>query len=502
VLDLPAQQAPEKAPARRRAAPRVRPLRRPAPPLPAAATEPIRERHATGAVAARDRRYRYSLMIADLVSATMALLLCTVVLGDTTPSWAIVLGLPLVVLASKLQGLYDRDELVVRKTTIDEAPALVQLATLWTLVVWLLSDVLVDGAMSRGQAAGLWVALSGFALLFRSAARRYAARRTPTERLLGLGDAATYERLAGKLVLGGVDARLVGAVGLDEVSIVRGGARHPCESKLRELVIALDVHRILVEPSPEEPQLALELVRALKAIGVRVSIVPQVLDVVGNAVVFDEIAGMTMLGVRRFELSRTSMAVKRGFDLAGALIGLAILSPVIAVLAVAVKLDSPGPVLFWQERVGRDGRRFRICKLRTMVADAEAQKAALAARNEAADGLFKIRDDPRVTRVGRFARRTCLDELPQLLNVVRGEMSLVGPRPLILSEDETISGYDRRRLHLTPGMTGIWQIMGSSRVPLAEMVKLDYLYITTWTLYEDVKILVRTALYVLSRPGM
>jgi lipopolysaccharide/colanic/teichoic acid biosynthesis glycosyltransferase len=183
-------------------------------------------------------------------------------------------------------------------------------------------------------------------------------------------------------------------------------------------------------------------------------------------------------------------------------IGLVLLAPLLAVIALAIRLDSRGPVLFRQERVGRDGQRFRICKFRTMVADAEDRKAELFVLNEAAAGLFKIKDDPRITRVGRWLRRTSLDELPQLLNVVRGEMSLVGPRPLILSEDETISGYDRRRLHLTPGMTGQWQIMDSARVPLHEMVKIDYLYITTWSLFQDLKILLRTAVYVVSRQGM
>jgi lipopolysaccharide/colanic/teichoic acid biosynthesis glycosyltransferase len=218
-------------------------------------------------------------------------------------------------------------------------------------------------------------------------------------------------------------------------------------------------------------------------------------------VVFDEIGGMTLMGVRSFGLSRSSAVVKRAFDFVGAMIGLIAIAPVMSALALAVKLDSPGPVLFRQTRVGRAGRRFEICKFRTMCADAEDRKAELMARNEA-DGLFKIADDPRITRAGRFLRRTSLDELPQLFNVMRGEMSLVGPRPLILSEDSSITGHDRRRLHLTPGMTGHWQIMGSSRVPLAEMVKIDYLYAAGWSLWDDIMILARTVPYMLSRRGM
>jgi lipopolysaccharide/colanic/teichoic acid biosynthesis glycosyltransferase len=142
-----------------------------------------------------------------------------------------------------------------------------------------------------------------------------------------------------------------------------------------------------------------------------------------------------------------------------------------------------------------------MLKFRSMVVDAEARKADVLHLNEAS-GLFKIAEDPRVTRVGRLLRRMSLDELPQLFNVLRGEMSLVGPRPLVASEDETITGYDRRRLHLTPGMTGHWQIMGSARVPMHEMVKIDYLYVTTWTLWADLKILLRTVPYMLARRGI
>jgi len=142
-----------------------------------------------------------------------------------------------------------------------------------------------------------------------------------------------------------------------------------------------------------------------------------------------------------------------------------------------------------------------MLKFRTMVVGAEQLRGELQARNEARGGLFKITNDPRVTRVGRILRRASIDELPQLVNVLRGEMSLVGPRPLVLDEDEQITGLDRLRLALTPGMTGHWQIAGSSRMPLAEMVKLDYLYIAGWSLWKDVKILLRTTASMLTRGG-
>ncbi len=161
------------------------------------------------------------------------------------------------------------------------------------------------------------------------------------------------------------------------------------------------------------------------------------------------------------------------------------LAPVLAVIAVAIKLDSPGPVFFRQVRMGRGDRTFRIWKFRTMTADAELRKAELAHLNKHADGddrMFKIPDDPRVTRVGRFLRRTSIDELPQLLNVLAGEMSLVGPRPIILDEHRHVEGWATRRLDLRPGVTGLWQVLGRDDIPFGEMVELDYQYVTSWSL--------------------
>jgi lipopolysaccharide/colanic/teichoic acid biosynthesis glycosyltransferase len=172
-----------------------------------------------------------------------------------------------------------------------------------------------------------------------------------------------------------------------------------------------------------------------------------------------------------------------------------------AAIAVAIRLDSRGPILFRQTRIGRDGAPFEIFNFRTKVPDAEALKQELAHLNET-DGLFKIAADPRITRVGAFLRRAALDELPQLFNVWRGEMSLVGPRPLVVDEDAKIEGLDRSRLHLTPGMTGHWQILGSARIPLHEMVGIDYLYVANWSLWTDLKILLRTVPYMLARRGM
>jgi lipopolysaccharide/colanic/teichoic acid biosynthesis glycosyltransferase len=210
---------------------------------------------------------------------------------------------------------------------------------------------------------------------------------------------------------------------------------------------------------------------------------------------------LPLLSVRRIGLSRSSQLVKRVFDFAGSLLAVLLLSPVLLVIVLAIKLDSPGPVLFRQRRVGLNDKTFSMWKFRTMLVGAEEQQDSLRHLNEAV-GLFKIGADPRITRVGRFLRPMSLDELPQLVNVLRGEMSLVGPRPLVSEEDQRIEGWRRRRLHLTPGMTGQWQVLGSARIPLDEMSRIDYLYVTNWSLWLDIKILLRTVAYIAARKGM
>jgi exopolysaccharide biosynthesis polyprenyl glycosylphosphotransferase len=267
---------------------------------------------------------------------------------------------------------------------------------------------------------------------------------------------------------------------------------------MRHLVSELRVHRVILAPETLETSEVAQLIRVAKAVGVRVSVLPRMFEVVGASVEFDDVDGLTMLGVRRFGLVRSSLLLKRAFDIVVASIGILAVAPLMLAIAVMIRRDTPGPVLFRQPRVGRDGRHFHIFKYRSMVADADAQKDRLRALNEAGTGLFKITEDPRVTRVGAFLRRTSLDELPQLLNVLRGEMSLVGPRPLVIDEDAMVVGLDRSRLHLTPGMTGPWQVLGT-RVPMKEMVAIDYLYVSNWSLWLDVKLLARTVGHVLRR---
>jgi exopolysaccharide biosynthesis polyprenyl glycosylphosphotransferase len=230
---------------------------------------------------------------------------------------------------------------------------------------------------------------------------------------------------------------------------------------------------------------------------VQVDIVPRFFDVLSPAVDIHSLEGVPLIGLRPPRLSRSSAILKRALDLGGASLGLLFLTPVFAVIALAVKFDSRGPVFFRQERMGRGDQKFRIYKFRTMAADADERKHEVAHLNRHASNggdvrMFKIMRDPRVTRSGRFLRRFSLDELPQLINVLRGEMSLVGPRPLIQDEDVHVDDWGRRRLSLRPGMTGLWQVLGRSAIAFEEMVRFDYVYVTTWSLWNDCYLLLRT----------
>ena len=203
----------------------------------------------------------------------------------------------------------------------------------------------------------------------------------------------------------------------------------------------------------------------------------------------------------RFTVS-ASYAVKRAIDIIGSAIGMVLLSPLYIGIAAAIKFTSPGPVIFSQTRVGRYGRHFKFYKFRSMRVDAEDQKAALMAQNESKDGvIFKMRDDPRITKVGKFLRRTSLDELPQLWNVFIGDMSLVGPRPPVPKEVEEYTLEDRKRLDVIPGITCLWQISGRSDIPFHEQVQLDKEYILAPSLWKDLVILVKTVPAIIGGKG-
>jgi exopolysaccharide biosynthesis polyprenyl glycosylphosphotransferase len=438
---------------------------------------------------------RLALVAADMLAVAVSLLVVAALTGAHLTAWIIGL-LPCFVLLAKMAGLYDRDQFVLHKTTLDEAPALVAVAAISVLLIEGVQALEFQG---RSHPFLLWAMLTASLVAARAVARFVTVRATGVERVLVIGDAAATALVRRKLAGdGGLNATVVGRV---------AGQPGPQElgdkvlGTVDELPAVLEQHRVervVVAPTHEGGEDVVDVIRLATACGVQVSVLPRMLEVIGTSVDFDDLGGHVLLGLRGFGLSPSSRFLKRGFDLVVTSGILALLSPVLLAIAIAVKITSAGPVLFRQTRIGRNGRDFQMLKFRTMVSDADERKHELLELNEAAP-MFKIVDDPRTTRVGRGLRRYSLDELPQLLNVLRGDMSLVGPRPLITEEDRLFSGWQRRRYHVAPGITGPWQILGSSRVPMSDMVTIDYLYCANWSLWLDAKIMARTIPYVLGR---
>ena len=454
----------------------------------------------------RDALFRRALAVADMTAVAVALALSAVVLGDDSLNVAAIL-VPLgFVLVVKALGLYDRDEHLLHRATLDEVPALFGIATLAALLLWLANGVFIDGELGRRQVLGTWVVLFLLTICLRSLARSLALRLAPVERCLLVGDAGTAAYLRDNLAVStSVKAELVGVLGPDEQSILdaEAGSWRPIPEGLGPALAEHEVDRVILATGPRGRDEVLYIIRELKEYGVKVSVLPETSRVAGSSVELDHLHGLTLLGMRRFEFSRSSRAIKRTVDIAGSAAALILLSPLLLVIWLSIRLDSGGPAIFRQRRVGRHGDEFEMLKFRTMVSEAEQLKDEIRHLNEGAEGLFKIADDPRLTRVGRRIRPWQLDELPQLINVLRGKMSLVGPRPLIPEEDRKIEGWYRRRLDVPPGITGHWQILGSSRaIPLDEMVKLDYLYVANWSLWGDVRLLLRTVPFLIRRRGV
>src|SRR3984957_11558996 len=382
----------------------------------------------------RDALFRRLLVVADVVAIVGAFLL-TVGLSRRSVglTWAAVAGVPVLVVCAKLTGLYDRDETLLRKTTLDEAPKLFQLATLCALVAWLTGGLITHRPLDRHEVLFLSLALAGGLLRARAVSGGVALRIAPSERCLFIGDEVSGETIRSKLSgHGGVKAEVVAHLDLDKVGAWSTDSFSEARlAEIRDLTRTLDVHRAIIAPRSVDGGEMLNLGGILRAGGVRVSVLPLLLEVVGSSVEFDDLHGVTVMGVRRFELTRSSALVKRLFDIVCASVALFAVAPLMVIAAVLIKLDSRGPVFFRQQRIGRFGRPFSILKFRTMVDDADELKDSLRGKNGVLGVMFKIGADPRITRSGKLLRKTALDELPQLLNILKGEMSMVGPRPLV-----------------------------------------------------------------------
>ena len=444
-------------------------------------------------------QYRHLLLWADLAAGLLAVAATGVKPSNSSLMILGLVGAPSVVVAATVTRVHASGDAWLGRSPVEEIPQLFQFAAVFTLLFAVLSTAAFGDGLPVAKLGAMWIAFLAGLLAARGSVRAATRHWAPRKRFLLAGSAEECEQLR-RMLARNPKTRVDGVASIP-LRPRRTGETAWTPDLLAQTVNDHAIDRVIIGSRCADSDDVFELVRAARSDGLAILVAPRLLELFGSAVEFDELEGMPLVVVRHWELSRSAQVLKRAFDLLGAGAMLLLAGPAILVIAIMIHLDSPGPVFFHQLRIGRFGQRFRICKFRTMVQDAESLKAGLHDRNES-EGLFKIRDDPRITRVGRLLRRTKLDELPQLLNVLRGEMSLVGPRPLVIEEDLLVEGQDRERLRLTPGMTGPWQLLGPARVSLAEMVKIDYRYVTGWSLWTDLRILLGTVANVFSRTGI
>lgn len=451
---------------------------------------------------------RRGLLIADLVAFAIALAFLVVWLANKDGlqlALTAVVIVPLWLIFFHVYGLYDRKTRSIGHDRVDDLPGLWHALLTGCVLLWgwiaiagpeklMFVDVLAFGLV-------LVIAMA----VLRSGAHAVLTAALGKERVLLIGDDNLVRVLAKKLSLhDSCHREVVGLVPIDErpkpnelpVPVFDSLA----QADLSALLADFDVERVIVSPGRMDEQRFENLLHSCKRCSVRVAIVPKAAAALGPATETDHIEGITVLGVHPSVLSRSSRILKRAMDITGACVAIVISAPVILVACAAIRIDTPGPVLFRQTRIGRHGRPFLLFKLRTMTNHAEAQTEALR-RKSSDPGWLKLESDPRVTPVGRVLRRMSIDELPQLWNVLKGEMSLVGPRPLIESECRQIDARRRSRLELTPGLTGWWQVLGRTNLTFDEMIALDYLYVTNWSLWSDTQLLLRTVPVVLGGSG-
>jgi lipopolysaccharide/colanic/teichoic acid biosynthesis glycosyltransferase len=450
--------------------------------------------------ARREWILRRLLAGSDCLAITLSLLLAALLHGRSDLARFVGLGLltlPAWLVLIRAYGLYDRDPKRINCSTIDDIPGMFHTVFIGTVLLWGYFRLLLVPRFGLAQLL-TFAASAGLLLLVGRAAVRREMSLHGRRRSVVVGQGPATNLLVRKLaahpeygltVVGSL--RALGPSnghGNGTASSQRAENGGGAEDGIPVLGAAADVERIaadhgvdrvIVTPQGIDENELIHLLRRCKHGGLHVSVLPQIFDVMGPSVEIDDVEGVTMLGLAAPVLSRSSRAQKRAMDILGSLIFLMLTAPLFLIIAVAIRLDSRGPVLFIQSRIGRGGRPLRIYKFRTMARDAEAQRDRLAAFSQDPNWL-KLDDDPRITRVGRLLRMSSLDELPQLLNVLRGEMSLVGPRP---------------------GITGLWQVLGRTNIPFEEMVKLDYLYVTNWSLWSDVRLMLHTLPAVLHRRG-
>ena len=448
---------------------------------------------------------RYGFVVSDMLALTLAFVIAewllpsgSHTLGNTADLIVVALGLPLWVPLAGLYGLYRGDPVTPDNTSLDEIWPIFHAVTVGSWLVFAASNLVGSWQPKVEQLVLFWALAVTLVPTGRAVARMaLRSRAAMVQRAVVVGAGLVGQEIARKIRRQPRFAlELVGFVDGDPLPLHHELEDVPVLGGTADLTTIIEQHGVdhVVLAFTADHEAGLDVVRACNELGVQVDIVPRLFEVVGSRATVRSLEGTPLLGLTPPVLGPAHRLVKRTMDVAGAVIGLVLLSPVFLVTSIAIKLTSDGPVFFRQTRIGRGQKPFTIIKFRTMVADAEARKREVAHLNahQDDDRMFKIPDDPRVTRVGRILRKTSIDEFPQLLNVLRGEMSLVGPRPLIPHEHQYVNDWGLRRLDLTPGLTGLWQVCGRSEVTFSQMLVLDYLYVTNWSLWGDIKLIFRT----------
>jgi exopolysaccharide biosynthesis polyprenyl glycosylphosphotransferase len=481
------------------------------PGLPALRTDPFAGR-GSSLRNSRGAHLRWLLLRVDVAVLLVALAVVEslrwVIWDQSTPVGLLLafaaVSAPAWIMLAHANGLYHAGGYRVEQDAAEELGPIIRVTTLWAWSM-LLAVIVTRGAVNwLEQLALLWLVVCAVAIVGRSLARAYGRRQVwYLQNALVLGastEAATIVRKIMRHPESGVN--VVAVVDVDRTNGHAGSGEEFAfvpviggEVDLKNFVDTYGIDRVIIGSSRYAGDRD-DFLHELTALGIQIDVIPTPFEALGARVDVHHLEGAPLMTLPRPGLGRSAKVTKRAFDIAVSSVALIALLPLLTVCAIAIKLDSRGPLFFRQVRIGQRGRRFRLWKFRSMHPDADARKHELVDMSlhgaSNGNGMFKIRDDPRVTRVGRVLRRYSLDELPQLYNVVVGHMSLVGPRPLIEEEAGQIAGRFRDRLALTPGLTGLWQVNGRSDIPFYEMVSLDYLYVTNWTLWGDVKLLMKT----------
>jgi exopolysaccharide biosynthesis polyprenyl glycosylphosphotransferase len=433
---------------------------------------------------------RRMLALGDLLAVTLAAVF--VGLWGSGPAGALllVLSAPIWIVTAKLAGLYDRDHRTLRHLTVDELPWLLVWALSSTALLTLLLAPFPALDPSSDDRLLVWGTALGLGFVFRAGMRGVWRRSTAPQRVLIVGDGPLAQAVVRKLELfPDIHAKIAGR--FESCSVLH--------ERLEELPENVD--RIVIACSELSEDLLETLLPFCRLRAVKLTVVPPTRGMFGTATHLTHIADLPLLDYNTWQMSRTTVALKRAFDVAVAASGLVLTFPIFVLVGLATLLDSGRPIFFRQTRGGERGRPFQMLKFRTMVQDAEARLPELVLFEELDAPMFKLKTDPRVTRVGRLLRRTSLDELPQLGNVLRGKMSIVGPRPEQLDLVERYAPEHRFRLQVKPGITGPMQVYGRGELTFDERLAVEREYVENLSLARDVRIVLMTLPVVLGKRG-